>query len=127
MRQAIPRGLDVEYTTEWPEPMDGQTLTPDALRGFGLFPWQIESENPLWRRPLKAGEIGCAIAHWSCWRRSLRADADLFAYFEDDVHFVEGFLTRLDDGLRRLGAHDADWDLLYLGRYGREPEEQTLA
>jgi collagen beta-1,O-galactosyltransferase len=117
MHRVLPPELDVVFTTDWPIPTDGQTLTPGALDGFGLFPWSIESQQRFWRRPLKKGEIGCAIGHWSCWRHSLVFDDDLFAYFEDDICFADDFVVRLGDGLTRLSAFDSEWDLLYLGRY----------
>jgi len=126
MQHAVPAALDVEYTTDWSIPSDGRSMTIEALRGFDLFPWRVESDNRLWARPLKKGEIGCAIAHWACWQRSLTCDADLFAYFEDDACFVDAFMTRLHDGLQRLSAVDPDWDLLYLGRYPLAPDAPVV-
>jgi len=126
MRAVLPTELAVEYTTDWDIPMDGQTIDDEALKPYGLFPWQIESDNKWWSRPLKKGEVGCAIGHWSCWQRSLQADGDVFLFFEDDICPVEDFTQRLAEGLQRLAAFDSGWDLLYLGRHGLEPDEPAI-
>jgi collagen beta-1,O-galactosyltransferase len=126
MQAVLPPELDAEYTTNWDIPMDGQTMDDAALEPYGLFPWQIESDNKWWRRPLKKGEVGCAIGHWACWQRALRTKDDVFLFFEDDIVPVEGFTRRLTDGLQRLANFDPDWGLLYLGRHGLEPDEPAL-
>ncbi len=65
--------------------MDGQAIDPDNLPGFGLYPWEIPSDNPWWSRPLKLGEIGCAISHWMCWQQAAADAADPALILEDDV------------------------------------------
>jgi collagen beta-1,O-galactosyltransferase len=125
MQSIMPPGLDVEYTTDWSGPLDGETID-EALAGYGLFsPWQIESDNQFWRRRLKKGEIGCAVSHWLCWKRSLVLDGQSFLYLEDDVVFVDGFMEKLRSGIARLSEFDGDWDLLYLGRHPQAPDAET--
>ena len=126
MKSILPAELDVEYTTDWDGPLDGRSIGESDLNGYGLFPWQIESDNPFWARRFKKGEVGCAISHWSCWQRSLQTDDDLFLFFEDDVTLVDGFLPKLNDAITRLTAFDASWDLLYLGRHPKAEDEPAL-
>ena len=70
MERVLPAGWDVKFTSDWDGPMDGQAIDPDNLPDFGLYPWEIKSDNPWWNRPLKLGEIGCAISHWMCWQHA---------------------------------------------------------
>lgn len=116
MRAILPPELDVECTTDWAAPIDGQRIDAAALAGFGLFPWRIESPNSWWSRPLKKGEIGCAIGHWLCWRRARESAGETFLFLEDDVVLADSFVARLGDALARLAAFDPRWDFLYLGR-----------
>jgi len=127
MRSILPPQLDVHYTSDWDGPMDGASIAEGDLEGYGLFPtWQIESDNEFWRRPLKLGEIGCAVSHWLCWQRSLESSDHLFLYLEDDVELADGFLVKLNDILARLTAFDPQWDLLYLGRHSKAPDQPAL-
>lgn len=126
MQSILPPELKAEYTTEWPGPIDGQLIDEGALDGYGCFDWQIESDNEFWRRPLKKGEIGCAVSHWLCWQRSLLTNDELFLYLEDDIELAEDFLPRLNKALQRLTASDPDWGLLYLGRHPKAPDQPAL-
>jgi glycosyl transferase, family 25 len=127
MESILPPELNARYTTDWEGPTDGARIDEASLEGYGLFPtWQIESENPFWSRPLKRGEIGCAVSHWLCWQRSIESDGDLFLYLEDDVELADGFLPSLQDGLARLYTHDPAWDLLYLGRHPKAPDQPII-
>jgi collagen beta-1,O-galactosyltransferase len=126
MERLLPREWQAEYTTDWPGPLDGQTLDPDALPGFRLFPWQISADNPWWNRPLKRGEIGCAVSHWLCWKNAHAAHADRALILEDDVSLCADGRPRLTEGLARLEALDSEWDLVYLGRWPLEPDEPVV-
>jgi len=128
MKDILPSGLDAEFTTHWEGPLDGKTLTLESLAdlGYGLFPWRIESDNPWWSRPLKKGEIGCAISHWLCWKQAKQRGYDVCLFLEDDVYFAESFLPRLKDGLRALSIYDPTWDLVYLGRVPLMDDEASI-
>ena len=127
MERILPPTWRVEYTTHWPGPLDGAAIQPDDLQGFGLFPWQIESPNEWWNRPLKLGEIGCAVSHWLCWRRAAELNAELTMVLEDDVSLSAGFERELDLRLAGLQALDPAWDLAYLGRWALEPDADVPA
>jgi collagen beta-1,O-galactosyltransferase len=122
MKRILPRAWSVEYTTHWDGPLDGAAIEPDDLHGFGLFAWQTESPNEWWNRPLKLGEIGCAVSHWLCWRRAAELGSEVTMVLEDDVLLAEEIERELDVRLAGLQALDPAWDLAYLGRWALEPE-----
>jgi glycosyl transferase family 25 len=126
----LPPELPVIFTTDWAGPFDGQRLDRADLHkhGIGLFPWQIESDDPDWSRPLKLGEIGCALHHLASWRDAWQVGTEPYVVvFEDDAVLAPDFLDQLITGLRRL-EDGPGFDLLYLGRihYERDGEEPAL-
>ena len=127
MERALPRSWAVEYTTHWPGPLDGAGMHPADLHGLGLFPWQIESRNAWWNRPLKRGEIGCAVSHLLCWRRAAELNAGITMVLEDDVALAPGIERALGVRLAALQALDPAWDLAYLGRWALEPDADAPA
>ena len=60
MRAILPPELKATFTSDWDGPFDVHQLSRSALEaaGYRTFPWQIDSDNPWWGRPLKLGEIG---------------------------------------------------------------------
>jgi glycosyl transferase, family 25 len=125
MERILPPAWQAEYTTHWPGPLDGWKIQPEDLCGLGLFPWEIESSNEWWSRPLKLGEIGCAVNHLSIWRRAAELGSDLTVVFEDDIEVCPDVERALDEGIRRLAELDPGWHLVYLGRWALEPENDT--
>jgi collagen beta-1,O-galactosyltransferase len=121
MEEILPASWDVEFTTHWPGPLDGAAIQPGDLRGLGLFPWQIDSPNIWWSRPLKLGEIGCALSHWSIWKRAAELGSQLTLVLEDDVELRADIESALPAGIARLQALDPGWHLAYLGRRPLEP------
>lgn len=112
------------FTSDWTGPFDGLSLTRNQLDAAGctLFPWQIESENPWWSRPLKYGEVGCTLAHLACWRHAAQTGNEPFVVvLEDDAVLPTTFLEQLLAGLHRLTRH-CPFDLLYLGRVPLESD-----
>lgn len=123
----LPPELHPTYTSDWAGPFDGHQLDQATLRssGYDLFPWRITSDNPWWSRPLKLGEIGCTIAHWSCWQHAAVTGGEPYVMvLEDDAVLGPNFLAQLLTGLRRLDR--VPFDLLYLGRYPLEPDTPAV-
>jgi glycosyl transferase, family 25 len=127
MERILPGSWDAQFTSDWAGPMDGQAINPDDLPGFGLHPWQLQSDNPWWSRPLKLGEIGCAVSHWMCWHKAAADGADPALILEDDVMLLEQPAARLASRLVQLSTIDPRWDLLYLGRWALGHEECVVA
>lgn len=127
MERLLPASWDVQYTSDWDGPMDGQAIDPAHLPGFGLYPWQIPSDNPWWSRPLKLGEVGCAISHWMCWQKAAADGADLALILEDDAVLPGHCSARLQYQLTRLWVIDPHWDLLYLGRWAVDDADEPVA
>jgi glycosyl transferase family 25 len=126
MERVLPGSWDVQFTSDWDGPMDGQTLDPGDLPGFELYPWQVPSDNPWWSRPLKLGEIGCAISHWKCWQQAAADGADPALILEDDAVLAGLCAARLRLRLQLLAAVDPDWDLLYLGRWALDGDDRPV-
>lgn len=126
IRSTLPSGLPVIFTTDWQGPFDGERLdqaTLDSL-GIGLFPWQTESGDADWSRPLKVGEIGCTLHHVAAWQDAAREGTEPYVVIiEDDVLFAPDFRDRLLAALTQLEAEGPVFDLLYLGRIHYEPAE----
>lgn len=128
MVRSLPPDLQVTFTSDWSGPFDGHELSRSDLEvaGYKLFPWQIESDNPWWSRPLKYGEIGCTLAHLACWRHAAQVGSEPFILvLEDDAILEPTFLDDLVEGLERLTRH-SPFDLLYLGRYLLDPDQPEL-
>jgi collagen beta-1,O-galactosyltransferase len=127
MERVLPAWWDVQYTSDWDGPMGGQSIDPGHLPGFGLYHWQLTSDNPWWNRPLKLGEIGCAISHWMCWHKAVADAADPALFVEDDIVLRTGFAARLQTGIERLSVIDPHWDLLYLGRWAQDSQDRVVS
>lgn len=124
MQATLPPDLDVTFTSDWTGPFDGHDIDRAIIEsaGYGLFPWRIDSDNPWWSRPLKLGEIGCTIAHWTCWQHAFTTGDEPFVLMlEDDVVLAPGFVETLLSRIERLGGQP--FDLLYLGRYPLEHDD----
>jgi len=127
MEQVLSASWDVQFTSDWDGPMDGQAIDPDDLPGFELYPWEVASDNPWWSRPLKLGEIGCAISHWMCWQRAAADGADPALILEDDAVLRTGWAARLQSSFERLSVIDPHWDLLYLGRWPQDDQDRVVS
>ena len=132
VKAALPRTWlkTAEFTTDWPGPVDGSTITGEndlIAAGISLYSgWELPaSKNEWWNRPLKLGEIGCSYSHFSVWRRAHLAfeqDPNLkcVVVLEDDIHFGsteaerEQAPEKLRETIENFGSRP--WDLLYLGR-----------
>jgi glycosyl transferase, family 25 len=127
MERILPAAWDLQFTSDWDGPMDGQTIDPDDLPGFGLHRWELPSDNPWWNRPLKLGEIGCAVSHWMCWQKAAADGADPALILEDDVVLLQQAAARLQSRLAQLATLDPHWDLLYLGRWAQDDEDRPVS
>ena len=112
----LPSDYPVIYSFDIGGDYDHLALHGHAPNGVGLFPWKISHDNPWWSRPLKLGEICCALNHHACWRHAAGSRERHFLFFEDDAVFPASLFTSIDGLIDKLYAIDPRWDLLYLGR-----------
>jgi collagen beta-1,O-galactosyltransferase len=124
MLQIRPYCLSYTLTSSLGIEIDGSILAKTDLSDYGLFKWRIESRNHWWNRPLKAGEIGCAIAHATSWADAFNKNSEFCIILEDDICFSESFCEQVDSALRRLSTEL--WDILYLGRLPLESDKGDL-
>jgi collagen beta-1,O-galactosyltransferase len=128
MTDVLPSQLRATFTSDWELSHDGRDLDQVRLdeMGYGLFPWRIDSPNPWWARPLKLGEVGCAIAHIACWSHAANLDRGRPALvLEDDAVLVPDFMDRLQTGIADVDR-SGGVDLLYLGRQALEQDRPAI-
>lgn len=117
----------VRFTSDWPESFDGE-LGQDLLEMHPrttLFDWEDStSPNPWYARPLKWGEVGCALAHIACWEHFLRSGEQDAIILEDDAVLDPEFSRKVSVALRL--ARELKYDLLYLGRVPQAPDRAVI-
>jgi glycosyl transferase, family 25 len=116
MERLMPDCLAPEFTSDWDIETDWKRMDWKSSSELKLFQWKIRSDNSWWNRPLKKGEVACAIAHLNAWRAALASDDSKYVFLEDDVSFGPAFCKRLSSSLTELESVGPPWDLLYLGR-----------
>ncbi|RVE42164.1 hypothetical protein evm_013183 [Chilo suppressalis] len=102
-------GMDVQLVKAF----DGRNLDMDNLKkhSITLMP---NYEDPYHKRPMKAGEVGCFLSHYSIWEEMVSRKIETALILEDDCHFVPYFRHRMLQLLHEL--EKLDWDLVYIGR-----------
>lgn len=126
MERVLPAAWDVQFTSDWDGPVDGPSIDHAGLPGFGLYRWELPGGDLRWSRPLKPGEVGCAISHWMCWQQAVADGAGSALILEDDAVLAGHFAPRLQSLLTRLWTTDPHWDLLYLGRRAAGDEDTPV-
>lgn len=92
-----------------------------AKAGFALYPnWAIDSPNPWWNRPMKVGEIGCAISHWLVWNKAKEEGHSRILVLEED------FLPK-GTGHDTVTRTTEPWELFYLGRIPQTKDVRILS
>ncbi|CAI2348285.1 unnamed protein product [Caenorhabditis sp. 36 PRJEB53466] len=114
--------LGVEYTVM--EATDGQKLEelPAELREYQILEGYLD---PITKRPMKKGEIGCFLSHYRIWQDVVKNKLQKVIVFEDDLRFAYDGLTRVREVLQDLEASRKPWDLIYLGRK-KQSDQQEL-
>jgi GR25 family glycosyltransferase involved in LPS biosynthesis len=79
----------------------------------------------LFRQSLTRGAVGCALSHYMLWCQLLSdVDHDMYAIFEDDVIFLDGFNERykslINEQIPKLGKMGTLWNIIWLGYIGPE-------
>lgn len=103
--------------------VDGQTLTVEELqkRGIEFLPGYLD---PYYKRPMKAGEIGCFLSHYEIWRYIVDKNLEKVIIFEDDIRFTENSTHILKKLTEDLIKTRINWDFIYLGRKKLQASEK---
>lgn len=80
--------------------------------------------DPITKRPMKKGEIGCFLSHYRIWQDVVKNKLKRVIVFEDDLRFSFNGLTRIREVLQDLDASQKEWDLIYLGRKKQSDNEE---
>ena len=68
--------------------------------------------DPITRRQIKSGEIGCALSHYNVWKIIKERNLEMALIVEDDATFEENFIEKLETCIRIKD----EYDIFYLGR-----------
>jgi len=77
---------------------------------FKIMPDWID---PLTKRKINVGEIGCFLSHYFIWKYIATHNIDVALILEDDCIFYDGFNTKFEEILQ---LSPTNYDLFYLGR-----------
>ena len=112
----LPSDWRVKFTHDEGISWDEKDALQWRERGLRLYEWQISHKNPWWSRPLRLGEIGCAMTHYECWKVIKKNGPPRCIIFEDDCAPGPDFKRRTMSFLDKLERCDKFWDFAYLGR-----------
>lgn len=102
---------------------DFRKMTLEDLSKFGVNKhprWNIESNIKWYNRNVTDGEVGCALSHIDAWVDAYATDKEYLMILEED--FKEEQIVPWDQVNQLL---ERGYDLIYLGRWGVLPEEET--
>ena len=102
---------------------DFRKMTLEDLSKFGVNKhprWNIESNIKWYNRNVTDGEVGCALSHIDAWVDAYATDKEYLMILEED--FKEEQKVPWDQVNQLL---ERGYDLIYLGRWGVLPEEET--
>lgn len=113
--------LGVDYSLL--EATDGQKLDdlPADLKDYHILNGYLD---PITKRPMKNGEVGCFLSHYRIWQDVAKNKYQKVIVFEDDLRFSYNGLTRVRETLQDLEASGKEWDLIYLGRKKQSDHEE---
>ena len=102
---------------------DFRKMTSEDLSKFGVNKhsrWNIDSNIKWYNRNVTDGEVGCALSHIDAWVDAYASGRDYLMILEED--FKEEQKVPWDQVNQLL---ERGYDLIYLGRWGVLPEEET--
>ena len=85
--------------------VDGREVTYEKLKEMG-FDTNKNWRDPILKRTLTKGEIGCFLSHWKVWEKCAQGD-EPFLVFEDDVVMTGPLPADID-------KHVSQADILFL-------------
>jgi GR25 family glycosyltransferase involved in LPS biosynthesis len=93
------------------EAVDGTKLSIDSLLDNNITD---QSKSMIYmKRPMRRGEVGCALSHIFIWNGLLSDDKyKYYLIFEDDAIIPDDFKDKLEVILKDVEGKD--WDILYL-------------
>uniref|UniRef100_A0A0N5A8V0 Glycosyltransferase 25 family member n=1 Tax=Syphacia muris TaxID=451379 RepID=A0A0N5A8V0_9BILA len=96
------------------EATDGKNLENEPL--FNEIKLLDNYEDPYFKRPMKAGEVGCFLSHYRIWKDVILNNYSRIIVFEDDLRFSITGINRLSELIEDLDSQHFQWDFVYLGR-----------
>ncbi len=111
-----------------------RSVEPHLWRGFYGRQWGLETSrefDPGKRLP--PGHVGLNLGAWAMWQHAMlsappegrnltRLPTDDIIFLEDDAVLCEDFQERFFALYDKLDRHFPDWDLVFIGTCGQEPQ-----
>ncbi|KAK6100611.1 Glycosyltransferase 25 (LPS biosynthesis protein) family protein [Brugia pahangi] len=113
--------MGFEYT--WWKATDGHHLDLEPL--YKEVKFLPGYEDPYYKRPMKAGEVGCFLSHYRIWQEVDEKKLDRVIIFEDDLRFVVNSTILLKELIEDIDSIEIEWDLIYLGRKRLEGADEN--
>lgn len=72
------------------------------------------------------GELGCYDSHARLWKKLASSNEDMALILEDDanINYNAGVANRLARAFENLKKNDVQWDIFYLGHYGKNTNQR---
>ncbi len=105
-----------DYCKEWE--LEEDVVFPRGPNNFYDKAWDW------WYRPVRLGEMCCAITHLSGWKALLNDNIDCALFLEDDVIIRNGSFSIINEYLKYIPTKD--WSMFYCSRNGFEVENEII-
>uniref|UniRef100_A0AC35U0R8 Glycosyltransferase 25 family member n=2 Tax=Rhabditophanes sp. KR3021 TaxID=114890 RepID=A0AC35U0R8_9BILA len=94
--------------------VDGKELSEEEVsKSITFLPGY---KDPIYKRPMKMGEIGCFMSHYGIWAEVISKVLSRVIVFEDDIRFSKNAIKILRESVVDLDKTNQEWDLIYFGR-----------
>ena len=120
--------LDKYYEIEIFNAIDGIEINKEYLIQNN-YKISLDWNDNLHRRPMKWGEIGCAISHYQVWNKIIEQNLESAIILEDDVIFKSDFINNLKEILDSLENNKelGKCEMVYLGRKVFNKVEESVS
>lgn len=108
------------YSYTFFDAVDGELLNNNDIEYNACSKYR----DPYSSKSLTRGEIGCALSHYSVWKKIVDLEINRAIILEDDVEISDEFDTKINNILN--GLSNNPYDVLYLGRKKVKPDVDIL-
>ena len=113
------KNLETVLDIHWVDAVDGKLLHEnDSLKFAVNTAWY----EPIHKKPLTCGEIGCGMSHWNIWK-IIATSHQSAIIFEDDIIFTDSFVSDITGCISRLIP---DTDLAYIYRKALDSSAEKI-
>ena len=123
------KNLDNTFDVEFFDAVDGNKLEEleeleESYENGYKFNVLESWYDPVTNRSLTKGEVGCALSHYTIWKKMVDNNIDRAIIFEDDIGIPVDFVSTFNKLTSELPV---DYDLFYLHRQQRTKNETSYS